>query len=173
MPAGGNDRAIVVRHARIDDARGMVDYMTALIAERLDTVSLRTPPTVEDEREWVTHANLSERMFILVAVRGERIIGMLDLSAGERPDSRHAGRFGMSVAKAWRARGVGRQLLAAAIEETRGWPGFCRIELECVAWNAAGIRLYESLGFVLEARKTKAVNLRGRPEDMLLMALTW
>jgi RimJ/RimL family protein N-acetyltransferase len=173
MSAGGNDRAIVVRHARIDDARGMVDYMTALIAERLDTVSLRTPPTVEDEREWVTHANLSERMFILVAVRGERIIGMLDLSAGDRPDSRHAGRFGMSVAKAWRGRGVGRQLLAAAIEEARGWPGFCRIELECVAWNAAGIRLYESLGFVLEARKTKAVNLRGRPEDMLLMALTW
>jgi RimJ/RimL family protein N-acetyltransferase len=79
----------------------------------------------------------------------------------------------MSVARRWRGRGVGRKLLAAAIDETRQWPGFCRIELECVAWNQPGVRLYESLGFVLEARKTKAVNLRGRPEDMLLMALTW
>ena len=79
----------------------------------------------------------------------------------------------MSVAKAWRGRGVGRKLLAAAIDRARDWPGFCRIELECVAWNTAGVRLYESLGFVLEARKTKAINLRGRPEDMLLMALTW
>ena len=42
-----------------------------------------------------------------------------------------------------------------------------------MAWNTAGIRLYEGLGFVIEARKTKAINLRGRPEDMLLMALTW
>ena len=27
--------------------------------------------------------------------------------------------------------------------------------------------------FEIEPVKTKAVNLRGRPEDMLLMALTW
>ena len=39
--------------------------------------------------------------------------------------------------------------------------------------NAPAIALYESLGFVLEGRMIKAVNLRGPPEDMLLMALTW
>jgi putative acetyltransferase len=112
-------------------------------------------------------------MLILLALHGEKVVGMLDLSAGERSDNRHAGRFGMSVARRWRGRGIGRKLLAAAIEVAREWPGFCRIELECVAWNAAGIRLYQGLGFVIEARKTKAVNLRGQPEDMLLMALTW
>jgi RimJ/RimL family protein N-acetyltransferase len=173
MPAGAKELAIVVRQARVDDARAMVDYMAALIGERLDTISLRTGPTVEDEREWVLRADLSERSFILLATQGERLVGLLDLSAGDRPDTRHAGRFGMSVAKAWRGRGVGKQLLAAAIAEARGWPGFCRIELECVAWNAPAIALYQGLGFVLEARKTKAINLRGRPEDMLLMALTW
>ena len=41
------------------------------------------------------------------------------------------------------------------------------------AWNTGAIALYESLGFVLEARMKYAMNLRGRPEDMLLMALTW
>jgi RimJ/RimL family protein N-acetyltransferase len=155
------------------DAQAMSEYMAALVAERLDTISVRIRPSVEDEREWVLRSEIADRMLILLAVDGEEVIGMLDLSAGDRPDNRHAGRFGMSIAKRWRGRGIGRKLLSAAIAATREWPGFCRIELECVAWNEPGIRLYESLGFELEARKAKAVNLRGRPEDMLLMALTW
>jgi len=167
------EQTVVIRPARMFDAQGMVDYMAALIAERLDTISVRHCPSLEDEREWVLRTEMSERLLILLAVHGEEVVGMLDLSAGERPDNRHTGRFGMSIAKRWRQRGIGRSLLSAAIAAAREWPGFCRIELECVAWNAAGIRLYESLGFVIEARKTKAVNLRGRPEDMLLMALTW
>ena len=171
--AGLGEQTIVIRPARMFDAPGMVDYMAALIGERLDTISVRTVPALEDQRDWILRTEISDRMLILLALHGEEVIGMLDLSAGERPDNRHAGRFGMSVAKRWRGRGIGRKLLAAAIEAAREWPGFCRIELECVAWNAAGIRLYQGLGFVLEARKTKAVNLRGRPEDMLLMALTW
>ena len=174
MPAASlSEHPIVIRPARLFDAQGMVDYMAALIAERLDTISVRTCPSLEDEREWILRTEISERMLILLALHGDEIIGMLDLSAGDRPDNRHTGRFGMSIAKRWRGRGVGRKLLSAAIVAAREWPGFCRIELECVAWNAAGIRLYEGLGFVIEARKTKAVNLRGRPEDMLLMALTW
>jgi RimJ/RimL family protein N-acetyltransferase len=167
------EQTVVIRPARLADAQGMVDYMAALIGERLDTISVKTCPSLEDEREWILGAEITERMLILLALHGDAVIGMLDLSAGERADNRHAGRFGMSIARRWRGRGIGRKLLAAAIEAAREWPGFCRMELECVAWNTAGVRLYESLGFVLEGRKTKAINLRGRPEDMLLMALTW
>lgn len=167
------EQTVVIRPARLADAPGMVDYMSDLIAERLDTISIRTCPSLEDEREWILGAEIADRTLILLALHGDAVIGMLDISAGERADNRHAGRFGMSIARRWRGRGIGKKLLAAAIEAAREWPGFCRIELECVAWNAAGVRLYESLGFVLEARKTKAINLRGRPEDMLLMALTW
>jgi len=164
---------LAVRSARLDDAEAIVAYMTALTAEGLDTISVRFPPSIEDEREFVLRAKVSERILILLAFAGDDLVGMLDLSAGQHPSDRHAGRFGMSVAKAWRGQGVGRRLLAAAVEETRGWPGFCRIELECAPWNAPAIALYEKMGFVLEARRRKALNLRGQPEDMLLMALTW
>jgi len=175
IPFAGTSSAetIVIRPARTDDAEAMVGYMTALTAERLDTISVQTPPTLEDEHEFVLRSKLSERILILLAFAGDELVGMLDLNAGQRASDRHAGRFGMSVAKMWRGRGVGRKLLTAAIEETRSWPGFCRIELECAPWNAPAIALYEGLGFVLEARRRKALNLRGRPEDMLLMALTW
>jgi putative acetyltransferase len=86
---------------------------------------------------------------------------------------RHLGRIGLSVTRDLRGRGIGRRLLQAAIDQARGWPGFCRLELECVPWNTPAIRLYESLGFLHEGRRVKGVNLRGTPEDMLLMALTW
>ncbi len=164
---------IIVRPAQTDDAEAMVAYMTDLTAEGLDTISVRTPPTLEDEREFVLRSKLSERLLILLAFAGDELVGMLDLSAGQRSSDRHAGRFGMSVARLWRGRGIGRKLLAAAIDQARDWPGFCRIELECAPWNAKAIALYESQGFVLEGRRRKALNLRGLPEDMLLMALTW
>jgi RimJ/RimL family protein N-acetyltransferase len=164
---------VVVRRAREADAAAMADYMAALTAERLQTITPREPPSVEDERDWVLQAAFAERGMILLAEVGDEVIGLLDFWGGERPDNRHAGSFGMSVAKAWRGRGVGRRMLQHVIEEARGWPGFCRIELECVAWNTNAIGLYESLGFVVEGRMVKAINLRGKPEDMLVMALTW
>ena len=173
ISAAPQSETILIRPARTDDAEAMVAYMTALTAEGLDTISVHYPPTLEDEREFVLRSKMSERILILLAFAGDELVGMLDLSAGQRPSDRHAGRFGMSVAKSWRGQGVGRRLLAAAIEETKAWPGFCRIELECAPWNAPAIALYEGLGFVVEARRRKALNLRGRPEDMLLMALTW
>ena len=166
-------KTIVIRPAQTGDAEMMVAYMTALVAERLDTISVRIPPTLDDEREWVFQAKLSERNLILLAVAEEELIGVLNLAAGQGPDERHAARLGMSVARSWRDQGVGRRLLSAAIEEARGWPGFCRIELECAPWNTPAIRLYEGLGFVLEGRRRKALDLRGEPEDMLLMALVW
>ena len=53
------------------------------------------------------------------------------------------------------------------------WPGVCRLELEVVPWNLPAIGLYRSLDFVVEGTKSKAINLRGQPEDLIMMALTW
>jgi putative acetyltransferase len=164
---------VEVRRAREADAAALADYMAGLMAERLDTISRREIPSVPEERDWILRATMVERGMILLAMVDDAVVGALDLWAGERPDNRHTGQLGMSVARPWRGRGVGRRLLMRAIEEVRAWPGFCRLELECVAWNAPAIALYESTGFKLEARMAKAINLRGRPEDMLLMALTW
>jgi RimJ/RimL family protein N-acetyltransferase len=164
---------ITIRPAGADDARGMLAFLDDLVAERPDTISLRTTPSLQDQRDRLDRVRFTDRAMILLALEGRQVIGMLEIWGGERADNRHAGRLGMSVAADRRGRGVGRRLLSGAIEEARGWPGFCRIELECAPWNAPAIALYEHLGFRHEGRMIKALNLRGTPEDMLLMALTW
>src|SRR5690349_12872325 len=150
---------IVIREPVASDAAAMVAHVEAVIAENTGTITLRRAPTVEEEVEFIAKMAAAERAFILLAVEGERVVGFLDLQAGEREHNRHAGRFGMSVAKDKRGQGVGRKMLEEMIQKTKAWPGFCRIELEVFPHNTAAIRLYESLGFELEARKVKAVKL--------------
>ncbi|HEV7693116.1 MAG TPA: GNAT family N-acetyltransferase [Hyphomonadaceae bacterium] len=164
---------IVIREPVASDAEALAAYTAALVAEGTGTITLRTAPTVEQEADFIAGIAARDRAFILIAAEDERIVGLLDLHAGGREHNRHSAHFGMSVAKDKRGQGLGRQLLEDAIEKTKAWPGFCRIELEVFPHNTAAIRLYESAGFELEARKTKAVNLEGKPEDLLLMALTW
>ena len=161
----------IIRRARVEDAESLLHYVGGLLAEKLDVVSNDLNLTLEKEREWVEATNKSGA--VIVAERLSEIVGLIDIRRGERASRAHSGSFGMSVAKACRRQGIGRRLLEAAVQEAKSWPGFCRLELEVVLWNTAAIALYEKLGFKLEARKAKAVNFRGRPEDMLLMALTW
>lgn len=151
----------------------MVAFVTALQAEQLRTISRRTPPTEDEERDFIAKAEANGRAFFLLAFAGDDVVGMLDLWAGERPQNRHMASFGVSVAKPWRGCGIARRLIEAAVGEAKSWPDLCRIELECVTHHEGAIRLYESLGFVVEGRKRKATDLGNGPEDMLVMALVW
>jgi RimJ/RimL family protein N-acetyltransferase len=109
----------------------------------------------------------------MVALSGHDIVGVLDLWAGDKPHNRHVARLGTSVLADYRRRGIGRRLLRSAIREATAWPGFCRIELDVVPWNAAAIRLYQSEGFVHEGTKRKAINIAGKMADLNVMARVW
>jgi RimJ/RimL family protein N-acetyltransferase len=167
------DGRVTIRRATPADAAGMAAFLSALQAENLDTICRRAPPTEDEVRASVQKAAADLRSFFLVAASGDEIVGLLDLCACENGHSRHCVRFGVSVGKYWRGRGVARELTESAIREVKLWPNFCRIELECAAHNESAIYLYESLGFVTEGRKRKSMDLGRGPEDMLLMALVW
>jgi RimJ/RimL family protein N-acetyltransferase len=146
--------------------------MNALADENLDTVSgLR--PTTAQEVEFIEKAERNGRAFILIALDVDKVIGVLDLWAGESPINRHAGRIGTSVLASHRRKGIGRRILDSAIHEAKNWADFHRIELEVVPWNEPAIRLYESAGFTTEGIKRKAAILGGRAVDLVQMALVW
>ena len=164
---------VAIRRATPDDAEAMVGFLSALHAEDPDTLGRREVPTVDEERDVIAKAASAERAFFLLAFEQHDVVGLLDVFAWERPEGRHCGRLGISVLKDRRDRGVGRKLMARAIADVKAWDGFCRLELDVVAWNARAIHLYESCGFEVEGRRRQAINLRGSNEDILCMGLVW
>lgn len=162
-----------IRRATVDDAGELARYMTAIMAENLDTIPQRGPMSEERQRELIEKAECGGRSFFMLAVHRDRIVGMADIRVGESRHDEHASQLGISIAKEWRGRGLGRELMNATVAAARAVPGLCRIELECVTWNIGAIELYRSLGFEIEALKRKSVNFRGQPEDEYLMALVW
>jgi ribosomal protein S18 acetylase RimI-like enzyme len=164
---------IEIRKAVPADVDQMARFTECLAAERVDTL-LQTHGVSSDKwRQVLVEFAENGRAFSLLAVTGDEVVGMLDLKAGKWPAIRHTATLSVSVLQAWRGRGIGRALLSMALAETRGWTGFCRLELEVVPWNEAAIALYQSHGFQIEGVKKGAVPLRGRREDLLTMAVTW
>lgn len=82
-----------------------------------------------------------------VAVLDGRVVGFVSVS-----DVHGLAHLGMFVEREHRGQGVGRRLLAAAVEWARE-SGCHKVVLEVWPHNHVAIRLYESAGFATEGRR--------------------
>ena len=101
------------------------------------------------------------------AVWAGQVIGMLHVEA-----SRHGyGELGMLVDRAWRGRGVGSALLAAAADWARD-QGLHKLCLEVFAHNAAAIAAYRKAGYAEEGRRVAQYRrVSGERWDTIVMGL--
>lgn len=77
----------------------------------------------------------------------------------------------MMVAAAWRGRGVGTALVAAAIEWARAH-GLHKLTLGVFPHNDAAVALYRKLGFAEEGRRTQHIRrANGELWDVIEMGL--
>ena len=77
---------------------------------------------------------------------------------------------GMSVRDDWQGRGVGTELLKAAIDLAERWLNLTRLELFVFTDNKPAIRLYERFGFAVEGTLRQYAYRDGRFVDALAMA---
>jgi putative acetyltransferase len=106
----------------------------------------------------------------LVAEIDGQAVGTLGLHVETSPRRRHCGGIGMAVHERVQRQGVGTALLAAAIDLADNWLGLRRLELHVYPDNAAGIRLYEKFGFVVEGTARDFALRDGVFVDALMMA---
>ena len=156
---------VPIREEHIESFRAALD---AVARERAYLSFLEAPP-IESVRTFV-RTNIARGHPQLVAVEGARVVGWCDVTPQSRPSMRHCGVLGMGLLPDWRGRGLGERLMRRALEASRAF-GFARVELTVRDDNSRAVALYSKLGFQLEGRKRRAVQVDGAYYDLLAMAL--
>jgi RimJ/RimL family protein N-acetyltransferase len=164
-------QGFVVRSARPNESGALFDHYMMIRAREPEV-------NVEEADEWQASGESVRRLieglerapngFLLVADAG-RIVAALSVEGGRFRKTRHVGEVGVSVAREWRRRGVARRLMETAIETARTSPELLRLSLRVFSSNEPAVRLYESMGFLVEGRRPGHLRVRGREDDLVLM----
>lgn len=109
---------------------------------------------------------------VFVVEDAERVVGYIALGpATELPSNSHVLYVrGLAVLESHRRRGIGRALLAAAIEEARS-RGARRLTLRVMSGNAPARSLYESMNFEIEGILREEFLIAGDYVDDVIMTL--
>ena len=158
---------ITIRHAEPSDAEALYRLFGArsVMAGTLQLPFLRRSLWRERLQ------NPSEGLYQLVACVEGGVVGevTLDTTPG-RPRIRHVGSIGIAVRDDWQGKGVGTELMRAAIDLAENWLNLTRIELEVFTDNKPGIALYEKFGFEREGTHRRYAFRDGGYVDAYSMA---
>lgn len=138
---------LIVKRAAPDDAAELLAYLKQVGAET-DNLTFGgdgLPISVEGERAYLAGLEKSQDGALLVAKVDGKIVGSASLDRLPRR-MRHRGELGITVAKAYWNRGIGRQLLREIIALGKE-NGLERIDLQVRSDNLRAIHLYEAFGF--------------------------
>ncbi len=127
--------------------------------------------TVEEERNILQSYLDIENQVYLVAVVDDKIIGLLNLMAKQKPRLRHVGEMGVSVIKEFWGQGIGEQLIASLIKWAEENPIIKKINLLVVEHNHRAIALYKRIGFQVEGRFKKDFYIDEKYYDGIIMGL--
>jgi ribosomal protein S18 acetylase RimI-like enzyme len=163
---GGSLPGVDVREATLADVDALVAILVEVAGEGR-WIGTEAPVDVERRRQRMAEDVERADAIVLVAEAGGAPVGELGL---------HLARYGvaelgMAVAAGWRGRGVGRALLAEAIDRARA-AGAHKVALQVWPHNAAAIALYERFGFEREGYLQRHYRRRsGELWDAIIMGL--
>jgi ribosomal protein S18 acetylase RimI-like enzyme len=108
------------------------------------------------------------RLWLALDGRGS-IAGHIDLRARPEPSARHRAMLGMGVHRAYRRRGLGLQLVDAAVGWARSEDGLKWVDLEVLSDNHPAVALYLRAGFTMTARIEDMLEIDGASHDLSYM----
>jgi RimJ/RimL family protein N-acetyltransferase len=108
----------------------------------------------------------------LGAAPGAGMVGMVGVRRLDTAKARHRAHvWGMYVTPSARGKGLGRLLLAAAIDHARSWAGVVQVHLSVTAESPEAQALYERAGFRVWGRDPRSLFWEQRYVDELHLVL--
>ena len=148
------------------DASAICEIYNQGIEDRLATLEteLRTP---EERRQWLK--SRGPRHPVIVAEADGRVVAWGSLNQfSPREAYRHVADLSIYVERGHRGKGVGRVVLARVVDLAREL-GYHKLVLSAFPFNAAGMALYERLGFRTVGIYKEQGLLDGRWVDTIVM----
>jgi RimJ/RimL family protein N-acetyltransferase len=164
---GGDVTGPIIRRLQVDE----IPAMQVLRREALTDDPLAFGATVEDDSALDT--SYAERSLadpssaaIFAAFVARAPVGMVGLVRMTREKIKHRALvWGMFVQAGYRGRGVGTELLGAAVAHARSWNGVRQVHLSVTSSAPGARRLYERAGFVVWGCEPHALAWNGTVVD--------
>jgi ribosomal protein S18 acetylase RimI-like enzyme len=139
------------------------------VAREKRFLAMTQAPPAEETMAFLRQALEDDRPHFVALLDGA-VVGWCDVLPVFGQARAHVGTLGIGLLASARHRGLGRQLMAAAIE--KAWQqGLTRIELTVRADNPNARALYERLGFEHEGLQRNGFQVDGEYIDSRAMAL--
>ena len=164
---------ITYRNPAVEDAENIVDFYnyaggeTSFLSFEKDEYPLDVKAQEDKIRE--LQGNVNNTM--LLALDGEKIVGIATISSSHKIKSRHEGELGIVVAKAYQGRGIGSKLIQMLIDWCKGNGVTTRIRLDTRTDNTMAVSLYLKCGFVVEGCCKNQTLLDGKYYDLYIMGM--
>jgi ribosomal protein S18 acetylase RimI-like enzyme len=139
------------------------------VAKEKRFLAMQEAPPLESLLNFVKDAVETGQVQLLV-LDNEEVVGWCDILKPKMAAFSHVGAVGMGLLPQYRGKGIGRELLKAAIDRAFS-SGIERIELMVYDSNRNAIGLYRSIGFVEEGRMIRKAKIEGNYLDMISMVL--
>ncbi|MGI9289471.1 MAG: GNAT family N-acetyltransferase [Pseudomonadales bacterium] len=159
---------IIIRHAEPNDYQALHLIYSQPIA---CAGTLQLPYVSAEVWKKRLADDCPEGSFHLVACVQQEVVGSIGVFIiGYSLRRRHAASFGMGVHDEWQNKGVGSELMKAAIDLADNWLNVMRLELTVYTDNKPAVKLYERFGFVTEGTLEKYAFRDGQYVDAYSMA---
>ncbi|MBD2517707.1 N-acetyltransferase [Nostoc sp. FACHB-973] len=160
---------MMIRHAIETDLPTIVAIYNAAIPSRMATADLEAV-SVESRLAWFRGRSPSHRPLWVIEVEGV-IAGWLSFqSFYGRPAYSTTGEISIYIAPAFHRRGLGKQLLAQAIQESSSL-GLKTLVCFIFAHNQPSLKLFQTFGFQQWGYLPKVAELDGVERDLVIMGL--
>ena len=143
---------LLIREAEAQDALDLIALLDQIGHESSFT-SLDENGIAMSESEmelFIDQQAQSENQITLLAFLNDELVGVVNITADQRPRVRHIGDVFLGIKKAYWGNGLGSILMEEAIEWAQSSGSIRRLQLTVQKRNTAAVHLYEKMGFIIE-----------------------
>ena len=154
---------LLIREAEVEDATELIALLDQIGHESSFT-SLDENGIAMSESEmelFIDQQAQSENQITLLAFLNDELVGVVNITADQRPRVRHIGDVFLGIKKAYWGNGLGSILMEEAIEWAQSSGSIRRLQLTVQKRNTAAVHLYEKMGFIIEGLQERGAYIEG------------